>query len=114
LVAGLTGQAAIYGLYQFVAPTWGIVPLQMVRSLSYSSYETPALLMATELGLRQRRGRLAGLYHTIAALGGVVGATVGGQLVARWGYATSFTVASAGMLLVAWVVARRLPPQAAR
>jgi len=109
LVAGLTGQATIYGLYQFVAPTWGIVPLQMLRSLTYSSYETPALLMATELGLRQRRGRLAGLYHTMAALGGVVGATVGGQLVARWGYATSFTVASVGMVLVAWLVARRLP-----
>lgn len=114
LVAGLTGQATIYGLYQFLAPTWGIVPLQMVRSLTYSSDETPALLMATELGLRQRRGRLAGLYHTMAALGGVVGATVGGQLVVHWGYATSFTVASVGMMVVAWVVARRLPQRVSR
>jgi MFS family permease len=114
LMAGLTGQASIYFLYQFLAPTWAIVPLQMIRSLTYSSYETPALLMATELGLRQRRGRLAGMYHTTAALGGVVGATIGGQLVAQWDYATSFTVASIGMVLVALLVARTLPRHARR
>lgn len=114
LMAGLTGQASIYFLYQFLAPTWAIVPLQMIRSLTYSSYETPALLMATELGLRQRRGRLAGMYHTTAALGGVVGATIGGQLVSQWDYATSFTVASIGMVLVALLVARTLPRHARR
>lgn len=109
LMAGLTGQASIYMLYQFVAPTWGIVPLQMMRSLTYSSYETPALLVATEMGLRQRRGRLAGMYHTIAALGGVVGATIGGQLVAWQGYTFSFMVAGIWMVFVAWVIASRLP-----
>lgn len=109
LMAGLTGQASIYFLYQFVAPTWGIVPLQMIRSLTFSSYETPSLLVATELGLRQRRGRFAGMYHTIAALGGVVGATVGGQLVAWQGYTFSFTVAAIWMLFVAWFIASRLP-----
>lgn len=109
LMAGLTGQASIYMLYQFVAPTWGIVPLQMLRSLTYSSYETPALLVATEMGLRQRRGRLAGMYHTVAAFGGVVGATIGGQLVALNGYTFSFMVAGLWMLFVAWFVASRLP-----
>lgn len=109
LMTGLIGQGGIYLLYQFVAPTWGIFPLQMLRSLSYSSYETPALLVATELGLRQRRGRLAGLYHTMAALGGVVGATIGGQMVARFGYPVSFSSAGAIMILVAMVIARRLP-----
>lgn len=109
LMTGLTGQASIYILYQFVAPTWGIVPLQMLRSLTYSSYETPALLVATEMGLRQRRGRLAGMYHTVAALGGVVGATIGGQLVAWQGYTFSFTVAGIWMIAVAWLIASRLP-----
>jgi MFS family permease len=109
LMAGLTGQASIYMLYQFVAPTWGIVPLQMIRSLTFSSYETPALLVATEMGLRQRRGRLAGMYHTIAALGGVVGATIGGQLVAWQGYTFSFMVAGIWMMFVAWFIASRLP-----
>lgn len=111
LMAGLTGQAGIYMLYQIVAPTWGIVPLQMIRSLTFSSYETPALLVATEMGLRQRRGRLAGMYHTIAALGGVVGATVGGQLVAWHGYTFSFMVAGIWMMFVAWFIASRLPRQ---
>jgi MFS family permease len=109
LMAGLTGQASIYMLYQYIAPTWGIVPLQMMRSLTYSSYETPALLVATEMGLRQRRGRLAGMYHTVAALGGVVGATIGGQLVAWQGYTFSFTMAGIFMVLVAVFVASRLP-----
>jgi MFS family permease len=111
LMAGLTGQGSIYMLYQLVAPTWGIVPLQMLRSLTYSSYETPALLVATEMGLRQRRGRLAGMYHTIAALGGVVGATIGGQLVAWQGYTFSFMVAGMWMMFVAWFIASRLPRQ---
>ncbi|MEY3989163.1 MAG: hypothetical protein RI985_244 [Chloroflexota bacterium] len=109
LMAGLTGQASIYMLYQFVAPTWGIVPLQMIRSLTFSSYETPALLVATEMGLRQRRGRLAGMYHTVAALGGVVGAAIGGQLVAWQGYTFSFMVAGIWMMFVAWFIASRLP-----
>jgi MFS family permease len=109
LMTGLIGQGAIYVLYQFVAPMWGIFPLQMLRSLTYSSYETPALLVATELGLRQRRGRLAGLYHTIAALGGVIGSMIGGQIVAGYGYAVSFTAAGIIMIVVALVVARRLP-----
>ena len=103
------GQGLVYILYRAVAPTWGIVPLQMFRSVSFSSYETPALLVATELGLRQRRGRFAGLYHTVAALGGVVGASVGGQIVGAWDYATSFTVAGILMAAVALLVARRLP-----
>ncbi|MFZ9856883.1 MAG: MFS transporter [Roseiflexaceae bacterium] len=111
LMAGLTGQGIIYMLYQVVAPTWGIVPLQMIRSLTFSSYETPALLVATEMGLRQRRGRLAGMYHTIAALGGVVGATIGGQLVAWQGYTFSFMVAGVWMMFVAWFIASRLPRQ---
>jgi len=109
LMTGLIGQGLVYTLYRFVAPTWGIVPLQMFRSLSFSSYETPALLVATELGLRQRRGRYAGLYHTVAALGGVVGASVGGQIVGAWDYATSFTIAGLFMVTVSLTVARRLP-----
>ncbi len=109
LMSGLMGQGLVYILYRAVAPTWGIVPLQMFRSVSFSSYETPALLVATELGLRQRRGRFAGLYHTVAALGGVVGASVGGQIVGAWDYATSFTVAGILMAAVALLVARRLP-----
>ena len=109
LMTGLIGQGLVYTLYRFVAPTWGIVPLQMFRSLSFSSYETPALLVATELGLRQRRGRYAGLYHTVAALGGVVGASVGGQIVGAWDYATSFSIAGLLMVAVSLGIARKLP-----
>ena len=109
LMAGLLGQGTVYVLYRFIAPTWGIVPLQMFRSLSFSSYETPALLVATELGLRQRRGRYAGIYHTVAALGGVVGASVGGQIVGVWGYGTSFVVAGLLMATISLTIARKLP-----
>ena len=114
LMAGLIGQGMIYILYQFLAPAWGIVPLQMIRSLTYSSYETPALLMATELGLRQRRGRLAGVYHTIAALGGVIGSAVSGFIIAQTSYALSFTLSGAFMIVIALLVARRLPARATR
>ncbi len=109
LMAGLLGQGMVYALYRLIAPTWGIVPLQMFRSLSFSSYETPALLVATELGLRQSRGRYAGLYHTVAALGGVVGASVGGQIVGVWGYGTSFIIAGLFMAIISVTVARKLP-----
>ncbi len=109
LMAGLIGQGCIYILYQVLAPSWGIVPLQMIRSFSYSSYETPALLVATELGLRQRRGRLAGMYHTIAGLGGVIGSAVSGFVIARSSYALSFTISGIIMITVAVAVASRLP-----
>jgi MFS family permease len=68
--------------------------------------------VATELGLRQRRGRYAGLYHTVAALGGVVGASVGGFIVGAWDYATSFTIAGGLMIVVSLSVARKLPVKA--
>jgi MFS family permease len=86
----------------------------MIRSLTYSSYETPALLMATELGLRQRRGRLAGIYHTIAALGGVIGSAVSGFIIAQTSYALSFTISGIFMVAIALLVARRLPARASR
>lgn len=114
LMAGLIGQGSIYMLYQLLAPGWGIVPLQMVRSLTYSSYETPALLVATELGLRQRRGRLAGMYHTIAALGGVIGSAVSGVIISQSSYAFSFSLSGIFMIVIAFLVARRLPAQQAR
>jgi MFS family permease len=50
LMAGLIGQGSIYVLYQFIAPTWGIFPLQMFRSLTYSSYETLACQLLPNLG----------------------------------------------------------------
>jgi PPP family 3-phenylpropionic acid transporter len=112
LMGSLAAQGTVYALYQFVAPTWGIVPLQMIRAMSFSSYEAPALLVATELGLRARRGRYAGLYHTMAGFGGVVGSGVGGAIVSGWGYPFSFTIAGILMATVAFTVARRLPQRA--
>lgn len=112
LTGSLLAQGTVYTLYQFVAPTWGIAPLQLFRAVSFSSYEAPALLVATELGMRARRGRYAGLYHTIAGLGGVVGSGIGGLVVGGWGYGVSFTAAAILMAFVALFFARRLPAAA--
>ena len=109
LMGILIVQGTVYTLYQFVAPTFGIVPLQLVRSMSFSSYEAPAMLVATELGLRARRGRYAGLYHTVAGLGGVSGAALGGLIVTGFSYGVSFTVAGCVMMAVSLLFARRLP-----
>ena len=83
--------------------------MQLFRSFAYSCFEAPALLYATELGLRQQRGRLAGLYYSANGAGGIAGATLGGALAQRSGLPATYRAVVLLMLLVALVVAKTMP-----
>lgn len=101
IIGGVTGQALVYTAYTIsTALTW-LVPVQMIRSLTYSSFETPAMLYATELGLRRQRGRLSGIYYTASGIGGIAGASIGGAVAQMLGLPLMYR----GVALIMGIVA---------
>jgi MFS family permease len=85
------------------------VGVQLVRAFAYASMEAPALLYATELGLRRQRGRLAGLFYSAGSLGAIAGSIAGG-VIAQWvGLPSMFRMAVVLMLAVALVIGKVMP-----
>ncbi len=109
MLTGLVTMAGIYTSYTFASSLIWFVLIQMVRSFAYSCFEAPSLLYATELGLRQQRGRLAGLYYSASGLGGIIGSVVGGVVAGVVGLPTMYRCIVVVMLIVAVVVARTMP-----
>jgi MFS family permease len=90
------------------AAAW-LIGVQIVRSFAYACFEAPALLYATELGLRRQRGRLAGLYYSASGLGGIAGSTIGGSIAQQTGLPLMFRGVVVLMLAMALVSARTMP-----
>jgi MFS family permease len=109
ILAGVSIMACVYTAYTFAPAFVWFIPIQIVRSFAYSSFEAPALLYATELGLRQRRGRLAGLYYSASGLGGVAGSLLGAAAAQAFGMTTMYRSVALGMVAVALVVALVMP-----
>ena len=87
-----------------------IVGVQLVRSFAYASMEAPALLYATELGLRRQRGRLAGLFYSAGSLGAIAGSIAGGFVAQLVGLPLMFRcVTVVLMLAVALVIGKVMP-----
>jgi MFS family permease len=113
IITGVAGMACIYVAYTFAQGFVWFIPIQIIRSLTYSSFETPALLYATELGLRKQRGRLAGLYYSASGLGGIVGSALGSRAAELLGMPAMFRGVAAVLLLAALVAAIVMPGRAA-
>ena len=109
IVSGVSIMACVYVAYTIAPAFWWFVGIQVVRSFAYSSFEAPALLYATELGLRQRRGRLAGLYYSTSGAAGVLGALLGAAAAQTFGYNTMYRAVALGMLAIAATVAVVMP-----
>lgn len=111
ILFGVSGMACIYLAYTIAPSLAWFIPIQMIRSLTYASFEAPAMLYATELGLRQQRGRLAGLYFSASGLGGVLGSALGGWMAQALGMPSMFRLVATVMLVIAllmlWFMPRR-------
>jgi MFS family permease len=86
-----------------------LVGAQVVRSLAYACFEAPSLLYATELGLRQQRGRLAGLYYSASGIGSILGSAIGGVVAKQVGMPLMFQGVVILMLLTVLIGARVMP-----
>jgi MFS family permease len=86
-----------------------LVGAQVVRSLGYACFEAPSLLYATELGLRQQRGRLAGMYYSASGVGSILGSAVGGAIAQRVGMPAMFQGVVVLMLMTVLIGARVMP-----
>ncbi len=82
----------------------------MLRSFAYASYEAPALLYATELGLRRQRGRLASFYYAASGGGGITGSVTGGAIAQETGLVAMYR-GVVGLMLVGVIAAGRMLPQ---
>jgi PPP family 3-phenylpropionic acid transporter len=109
MLTGLVSMAGVFLAYTISAAGWWMVGVQLFRSFAYSCFEAPALLYATELGLRQQRGRLAGLYYSANGAGGIAGSTLGGGVAQQIGLPATYRAVVVLMLLVALVAGRIMP-----
>jgi MFS family permease len=101
IVGGTIAMACVYLAYTASAALLWLVAVQLFRSLAYASYETPALTLATELGVRAQRGRTVGLYQTVSSAAGIAGAVAGGALAEALGLPQMFRLVALLMLVVA-------------
>jgi MFS family permease len=109
MLTGFVGMSAVYVAYTLSPVLAWIVGVQLVRSFAYAAMEAPALLYATELGLRQQRGRLAGLYYSAGSVGAIAGSIVGGVIAQSVGLPNMFRMMVVLMLVVALVIGRVMP-----
>jgi PPP family 3-phenylpropionic acid transporter len=109
MLTGFVGMSGVYLAYTLSPALAWIVGVQLVRAFAYASMEAPALLYATELGLRRQRGRLAGLFYSAGSLGAIAGSIAGGAIAQSVGLASMFRMVVALMLAVALVIGKVMP-----
>jgi MFS family permease len=109
MLTGFVGMSGVYLAYTLSPALAWIVGVQIVRAFAYAAVEAPALLYATELGLRRQRGRLAGLFYSAGSLGAIAGSIAGGAI-AQWvGLSNMFRMTVVLMLAVALVIGKVMP-----
>lgn len=109
MLIGVSCMAFVFFGYTLSAVLIWLIGVQMLRSFAYAHYEAPALVYATELGLRRQRGRLAGLYYSASGVGGIAGTTLGGAVAQQVGLSTMYRGVVVIMLLIVVVVALTMP-----
>jgi PPP family 3-phenylpropionic acid transporter len=109
MLAGFVSMSGVYLAYTLSPVLAWIVGVQVVRAFAYASMEAPALLYATELGLRRQRGRLAGLFYSAGSLGAIAGSIAGGVIAQLVGLSNMFRLTVVLMLLVALVIGKVMP-----
>src|SRR5215213_9268702 len=109
MLTGFVAMSGVYLAYTLSPALAWIVGVQLVRAFAYASMEAPALLYATELGLRRQRGRLAGLFYSAGSLGSIAGSIAGGVIAQLVGLSNMFRLAVVLMLVVALVIGKVMP-----
>jgi MFS family permease len=109
MLTGFVGMSGVYLAYTLSPALAWIVGVQLLRAFAYASMEAPALLYATELGLRRQRGRLAGLFYSAGSLGAIAGSIAGGAIAQSVGLPSMFRMVVALMLVVALVIGKVMP-----
>ncbi|MDQ5854518.1 MAG: MFS transporter [Chloroflexota bacterium] len=109
LLTGVLCMACVFLWYTVSTALIWLVAVQLFRSFAYACFEAPALLLATELGLRRQRGRLASFYYSASGVGGIAGPVVGGAIAQEIGLAPMYRGVAALMIIGVVVAGRGLP-----
>jgi MFS family permease len=109
MLMGMGLMSGVFLAYTLSSAFAWLVGAQMVRSLAYACFEAPSLLYATELGLRQQRGRLAGMYYSASGVGAIVGSAAGGATAQQIGMPLMFQGVVAIMLATVAIMAKVMP-----
>jgi MFS family permease len=109
LIMGMVLMACVYLGYTISTNLLWLIVVQLVRSLAYASYEAPALLYTTEMGLRQQRGRLASLFYAASGGGGITGSVVGGAVAQETSLVTMYRGVVVIVLVGVLATGRMLP-----
>jgi MFS family permease len=109
MLVGMGLMSCVFLAYTLSPAFAWLAGAQVVRSLGYACFEAPSLLYATELGLRQQRGRLAGLYYSASGIGSILGSAIGGAVAKQVGLPLMFQGVVVIMLLTVLIGARVMP-----
>ena len=96
--AGLSCAALAMVLLALSYGVWGLAAAGGVYGLAYGITQPALIAWSVDSVPEGERGRAVGTYHTAFELGIVIGATLAGLVIARWGNAATFlgTAAVAG------------------
>jgi len=73
LAVGFLAWAAVFAGYSLLPMMPWLLGVQLLRGFAYSAHTATAMTYAAEVRARAERGRIAGLYGTAGALGGIIG-----------------------------------------
>ena len=105
LAVGFLTWAAVFAGYLLLPMMPWLLGVQLLRGFAYSAHTATAMTYAAEVRARAERGRIAGLYGTAGALGGIIGASLGGAVAEYLGFRALIGGAAAVILLGACYLA---------
>lgn len=105
LAVGFLAWAAVFAGYLFLPMMPWLLGVQLLRGFAYSAHTATAMTYAAEVRARAERGRIAGLYGTAGALGGIIGASLGGAVAEYLGFRVLIGGAAVVILLGACYLA---------
>jgi len=97
LSLGLLGWVFVALGYAFVPMYPWIWVVQLIRGFAFAAFTATSMVYIAEASTRQERGRTAGVYSSTRGVGSIVGASLGGLLTQRMGYAPMLSIC-AGLL----------------
>jgi MFS transporter, PPP family, 3-phenylpropionic acid transporter len=95
LMASAAAVSVRLGLYAVSASLWVILPSQLLHAMAFGLFHAACIELIRRNVPAHARGRGMALYMSVAvALPYLVGSTLGGMIVGRWGYPALFGIYS--------------------
>lgn len=114
LLAGIALFAAASVLCGLAPSLWLLIAARAVQGLGAAVMMVLAMALVADAVPKERTGSAMGLLGTLSAVGTALGPTLGGALIAGWGWQGLFFINLPLGLAALWMARRYLPPDRER